>query len=102
VFRHKRYTYHAIITGWDTECKAEEDWVRQMEVDRLPRGRKQAFYDSAVEDGSTRYVAEENVEIVSDWVPGPKMMKTAGKYFKRWDKEKGVFVSNRRGEYPDD
>lgn len=44
VFRHKRYNYNAVITGWDAECEAGEDWIRQMNVRSLPRGQHQAFY----------------------------------------------------------
>ena len=44
VFRHKRYNYNAVITGWDVECEAGEDWIAQMNVRSLPRGQHQAFY----------------------------------------------------------
>ena len=44
VFRHKRYSYQAIITGWDEECEAGEPWITQMGVRNLPNGSHQAFY----------------------------------------------------------
>lgn len=44
VFRHRRYHYRAIITGWDAECGAEEQWMRRMGIDRLQAGRHQSFY----------------------------------------------------------
>ena len=44
VFRHRRYGYTGIITGWDTECDAGERWMRRMGVDRLAGGRHQSFY----------------------------------------------------------
>lgn len=44
VFEHKRYHYQAIITGWDPECKATEDWISRMHVAELARGRHQSFY----------------------------------------------------------
>lgn len=44
VFRHKRYNYQGVITGWDVECAAGETWMSQMGVDRLSRGRHQSFY----------------------------------------------------------
>ena len=44
VFRHKRYHYSAIITGWDVECEASEAWIAQMSVRSLPGGQYQAFY----------------------------------------------------------
>ena len=60
-----------------------------------------------VEDESTRYVAEENVNLL---IPG-EMEEDAiidafpmeiGKWFKRFDVERNVFVSNVTSEYPDD
>ena len=47
-----------------------------------------------------RYVAEENIHPVS-FTPTESLMRLAGRYFKRWDSEKGVFVSNMCDEYPD-
>ncbi len=44
VFRHRRYAYLAIITGWDVECGAGEHWMQQMGVDQLSQGRQQSFY----------------------------------------------------------
>lgn len=44
VFRHRRYHYEAIITGWDSECGADEQWMRRMGIDRLEAGRHQSFY----------------------------------------------------------
>jgi len=44
VFKHKRYHYQAIITGWDKECEAREPWIAQMGVQNLPNGTHQAFY----------------------------------------------------------
>jgi len=44
VFQHKRYSYVAVITGWDVECSAGARWEAQMRVHELPRGRNQSFY----------------------------------------------------------
>lgn len=44
VFQHQRYHYRAIITGWDSECGAGEQWMRRMGIDRLQAGRHQSFY----------------------------------------------------------
>jgi F-box protein 21 len=56
---------------------------------------------SSVEDTSIRYVAEENIEIVEPNMP-ISLVSLAGRFFKRWDKENHVFVSNIRDEYPED
>ncbi|RAL08438.1 YccV-like-domain-containing protein [Aspergillus homomorphus CBS 101889] len=104
VFMHRRYAYRAIITGWDVECGAGEQWMRRMGVDRLQDGRHQSFYHVLVEDKSFRYVAEENIEpFVTDITDLPhSLVATAGKHFKRWDVDRRVFVSNIRDEYPND
>ncbi|KAL1601829.1 hypothetical protein SLS60_006744 [Paraconiothyrium brasiliense] len=44
LFRHKRYHYEGVVTGWDTVCDAGEEWIHNMGVDRLPGGRVQPFY----------------------------------------------------------
>ncbi|KAL9099411.1 MAG: hypothetical protein Q9163_005083 [Psora crenata] len=101
VFRHKRYGYRAIITGWDVKCAASDLWMSQMRVHELPRGKQQSFYHVLVEDQSKRYVAEENIEIV-EHEPTGVLVTIAGQFFKRWDAQSKTFVSNIRDEYPDD
>jgi F-box protein 21 len=51
-----------------------------------------------------RYVAEENIEIVTPSIVDlpPSFVAIAGKYFKRWDEKEREFVSNIRDEYPED
>jgi F-box protein 21 len=44
VFRHRRYGYIAVITGWDIECSLPSEWMAQNQVDRLVKGRHQSFY----------------------------------------------------------
>ena len=53
------------------------------------------------DDKSVRYVAEENIERLYI-MPCETLMQLAGRYFKRWDREMKVFVSNIKDEYPDD
>ncbi|KAF2714116.1 YccV-like-domain-containing protein [Pleomassaria siparia CBS 279.74] len=101
LFRHKRYLYEGVITGWDTSCDAGEEWIEHMGVDRLINGREQSFYHVLVCDKSVRYVAEENI-IRPGGGPSAAMLKLAGRHFKRWDAGSNRFVSNVRDEYPDD
>ncbi|KAF2835949.1 YccV-like-domain-containing protein [Patellaria atrata CBS 101060] len=101
LFRHKRYGYEGVITGWDPCCSANDEWVQQMQIDNLPGGRTQSFYHILADDRSVRYVAEENIELI-DQEPSKSLMAIAGRQFKRWDKDRKVFVSNIRDEYPDD
>ena len=56
---------------------------------------------SRVEDKSVRYVAEENIEVMTPEMPH-LLMTQAGRHFKRWDKMKRCFISNIKDEYPDD
>ena len=44
VFKHRRYEYMAVITGWDIECSADEQWMQRMRVRDLQRGQHQSFY----------------------------------------------------------
>ncbi|KAJ5162462.1 hypothetical protein N7492_007854 [Penicillium capsulatum] len=100
VFRHRRYHYRAIITGWDSECGAGEQWQMRMGIDRLQAGKHQSFYH----DRSVRYVAEENIQLILPQVADlpSSLLIIAGKNFKRWDETTRAFVSNMRDEYPDD
>lgn len=104
VFQHRRYHYRAIITGWDSECDAGEQWMRRMGIDRLQAGRNQSFYHVLVEDRSVRYVAEENIDLILPDIGDlpSSLTSIAGKHFKRWDGDAQAFVSNVKDEYPDD
>ncbi|PWY65023.1 YccV-like-domain-containing protein [Aspergillus heteromorphus CBS 117.55] len=122
VFRHRRYGYRAVITGWDVECGAGEERIRRMDIDYLKGGRHQNFYHvlyvllgfcfgyvfdadlvSSVEDRSIRYVAEENIEHMEPELSDIPLalVFVAGKYFKRWDELTKTFVSNIQDEYPE-
>lgn len=106
VFKHKRYGYTGVITGWDDECKAGDAWIETMNVHSLSRGSRQPFYNAVgATDETTRYVAEENVKLfrpeeLAGMPEGLAMI--AGKYFERWDDQTKRFVSNVRDQYPED
>ncbi|KAK0308870.1 hypothetical protein LTR01_004750 [Friedmanniomyces endolithicus] len=100
-FKHRRYHYEGVVVGWDTKCAADPRWMEQMQVDSLPRGREQPFYNVLADDKTVRYVADENIESLSRQ-PSEAILALAGRYFKRWDSASGMFVSNIREEYPDD
>ena len=55
-------------------------------------------------EASVRYVAEENIEIITPDLSESStvLFKLAGKHFKKWDPSTRTFVSNIRDEYPDD
>ncbi|KAF9129097.1 hypothetical protein BGW39_004469 [Mortierella sp. 14UC] len=64
VFRHLIYRYTGVIYGYDLKCEAEEGWIRSMGIDLLPHGRHQPFYNALLNDGSKRYVAQENIQVL--------------------------------------
>lgn len=53
------------------------------------------------EDKSNRYVAEDNIELTDDR-PSDALVRLAGRFFRSYNTESGMFVSNIREEYPDD
>lgn len=44
-FRHRRRGYTAIVYGWEPYCKMQEQWIVMNQVDSLPKGRNQPFYN---------------------------------------------------------
>lgn len=54
------------------------------------------------EDNAPRYLAEQNINIITPADPPGELLGLAGKYFKRWDYTTRRFVSNIKHEYPDD
>ncbi len=76
------------------------------QVHQLPRGQYQPFYNVLVDDESVRYVAEENIMVLTSSEITPEIRDgfpiEIGKWFKRYDEETGTFVSNICHEYPDD
>ncbi|OLL24686.1 F-box only protein 21 [Neolecta irregularis DAH-3] len=106
VFQHKRYSYVAVITGYTEVCNTAEEWIRAMRIDELNRGRDQPFYHVIAEDGSSRYVAEENIRPINDIASCEifQDLEDIGKYFRRFNQETGRFVPAPDLEisYPDD
>ncbi|KAI1438052.1 hypothetical protein GGR50DRAFT_641167 [Xylaria sp. CBS 124048] len=116
VFRHRRYDYHGIILGWwidgagsGSGSGSGSGWNRLPTLSR--RESKQIYYHCMVaSDGSDQHViAERSIEVLKlrgglEVLPEDlrDLIPMAGKFFKRWDGEKGVFVSNVREIYPED
>ncbi|KAJ1324258.1 F-box protein 21 [Microdochium nivale] len=110
VFKHRRYDYHGLIIGWSVEgsYRPQQSWQGSA----LNEATFQPFYRCMVgTDGSDHHViAEENIEAVELQGCGPEalpreirdLMPMAGKFFKRWDRAAGAFVSNLREVFPED
>ncbi|KAG1754890.1 YccV-like-domain-containing protein [Suillus paluster] len=110
VFKHAAHRYVGYIYGWDASCVATEDWVREMGVDSLPRGRHQPFYHALTQNGSSRYVAEDNirptclesVDVRRIFVDAPE----AGRYFEDLtqvdERARFLLSPELNAAYPDD
>ncbi|GAA5942810.1 hypothetical protein JCM1841_006913 [Sporobolomyces salmonicolor] len=109
VFVHRLYGYTAVIRGWDDTCRASETWIQQMQIDRLPFGRHQPFYHVIVDDGSSRYIAQENVTDLSIPTSALEVLiadESFGRYFRKRGKDESgrwCFVKSWEveAEYPD-
>lgn len=44
-FQHKRFGYEGIVFGWTPRCEMGEQWIAHMNVDSLPDGRDQPFFN---------------------------------------------------------
>lgn len=123
LFRHRVRHYLALIYGWDPTCRMTQQWITLNQVDRLPRGRRQPFYHVLViDDRSTRYVAEENVELLGPVDQGGNGEMVSMDEVEKWPIEIGrwmkrflvarrdargnglgwAFESNVKEEYPED
>ncbi|KAF8846057.1 YccV-like-domain-containing protein [Paxillus ammoniavirescens] len=93
IFRHSKYEYIGYIYGWEPSCTASESWINSMNVDSLRRGRHQPFYHIFTQDGSLRYVAEENIQPVTlkpyAYCRLFKHAHEAGRYFEGLVEENG-------------
>ncbi|KAI0157078.1 hypothetical protein GGR52DRAFT_565180 [Hypoxylon sp. FL1284] len=111
VFKHRRYEYHGLILGWTVEGASNWDDNPLSPTGRPWSTLSQPFYRCMVgTDGSDHHViSEDNIEVI-ELRGGPEvlppeikdLMPMAGKFFKRWDGERGVFVSNLRESFPED
>ncbi|KAI1130139.1 hypothetical protein F5Y10DRAFT_236283 [Nemania abortiva] len=112
VFKHKRYDYHGIILGWTTEgAGGITNWDQSSPLRDPWHGKSEPYYRCMVgTDGSDHHIiAESSIEAVAlcgglEVLPPEiqDLVPMAGKFFKRWDGEGGVFVSNLRELFPED
>jgi len=65
IFKHKKYGYYGVIIGWDRQCRAPQDWKQQMLGSRWKITEKQPFYSVLTTQNDSRYVAQENIELVA-------------------------------------
>ncbi|KAG6048856.1 hypothetical protein E4U39_006837 [Claviceps sp. Clav50 group G5] len=110
VFRHRRYGWIGVITGW-----SDQSFTRHMDSaaeTQQPTGQNsmavrppnQLFFMCFPSTGSEPHVvAPENIELIRDPTRiSDDMFPMAGKFFKRFDAETCSFISNNKEQYPDD
>jgi F-box protein 21 len=100
IMRHRQYNYKCVIYGWDSLCAASQDWIQQMGVENLPKKGHQPFYNVLVEDGSTRYAAQENLEVALE--PVQVQHLEVGRYFEKFCSVYYVPNAEKQMEYPQD
>ncbi|QPG93812.1 hypothetical protein C2857_002781 [Epichloe festucae Fl1] len=117
VFRHRRYRWLGVITGWTDQSSqrlpgptllyTDDDAETIQSTDQnntAVRPPNQFYFMCFPSTGSEpRVVAAENIELINDPTHiSDDMFPMAGKFFKRFDPETCSFVSNIKEQYPDD
>ncbi|KFA48041.1 hypothetical protein S40293_02706 [Stachybotrys chartarum IBT 40293] len=100
IFRHRRYHVLGVITGW---------FVKLFNVphpeDGTHRNEYRCFY-RCLQEGSVDVdiaIGPVNIEVIADpTIVDPNNFPGIGRYFKRFDPETCLFVSNIREEFPED
>lgn len=119
VFVHKKFGYRAVIVGWDRSCAKGRAWAEAVNASTP----NQPFYSCLPSEDdcvsifgaarSSKYVAEENVDVESLPVGGSRVTHPLLRsFFDGWSKEEEGKASGSRGrylgnarlryEYPDD
>ncbi|XP_015124343.1 F-box only protein 21 isoform X1 [Diachasma alloeum] len=100
IMKHRTYEYFCVISGWDKKCEASPEWMNEMGIDELNDGVNQPFYYLFVDDGSSRYAAQENLIIA----PTPKWINhdDVGRYFYKFCGAYYLPNEEKEREYPDD
>ncbi|XP_014666310.1 PREDICTED: F-box only protein 21-like [Priapulus caudatus] len=102
VMQHKRYEYKCVIYGWDSTCKAGEQWIYQMSVHLLKDKDRQPFYNVLVEDGSSRYAAQENLGQAPREELGMITHAEVGRHFSEFTGVCYAPNAEKMEEYPED
>lgn len=101
VMHHLLYGYKCVIFNWDHVCSAAQDWQSRNNINKLIHKAKQPFYNVLVEDGSHRYVAQENMKPV--FPPQPLVLDIeVGRYFSHFYQTHYVPNAQTEYHYPED
>ncbi|KAK4876142.1 hypothetical protein RN001_012564 [Aquatica leii] len=101
VMRHLIFNYICVIYDWDRVCTASAEWQQQMGVHKLKLKDQQPFYNVLVEDGSHRYVAQENM-VSTDNTGFLYLNEDLGRYFSHFFETHYVPNAEKEKEFPAD
>lgn len=101
VMKHMTLNYKCVIYDWDPVCLAAAEWQAQNNVDKLQLKDEQPFYNVLVEDGSHRYVAQENLTPTSDREE-IYLNEDVGRHFSHYFETHYVPNAEKEKEYPAD
>ncbi|RCI11262.1 hypothetical protein L249_7500 [Ophiocordyceps polyrhachis-furcata BCC 54312] len=100
VFRHRRYEWIGVITGWTDKASRSHP---ASHADERPTGGQFYFMCFPSTGSEPHVLGAETIDIITDASQvGDDMFPLAGKFFKRFDRASCTFVSNIREQYPDD
>ncbi|OAQ79159.1 F-box domain-containing protein [Purpureocillium lilacinum] len=114
VFRHRRYGWVGVITGWADQGTRHLSVSRSRaltepadehgtEPSAAPVRPPNQFYFIPSTGSEPHVVAADNIEIIHDASEiDDDMFPLAGKFFKRFDRATCTFVSNIKEQYPHD
>lgn len=90
----------AVIFDWDSMCVESEETLKLMGETCLAGGTDQPFYRVLLNDGSSSYVAQENLYLAMD--PAPISNPLLGRYFSAYVKPYYIPNMQKAYEYPED
>lgn len=101
VMEHLTLKYKCVLYDWDPVCLAAAEWQRNNNVCSLKFKDLQPFYNVLVEDGSHRYVAQENLVPTTD-TGFLYLIDEVGRHFSHFYKTHYVPNAEKEREYPED
>lgn len=101
VMKHVVFDYICVIYDWDRVCAASLDWQEQMGVHKLRLKDQQPFYNVLVEDGSHRYVAQENMRRTHN-TGFLHLNEDIGRYFSHFFETHYVPNAEKQKQFPED
>ncbi|KAK0090464.1 hypothetical protein PV325_000128 [Microctonus aethiopoides] len=97
---HRIYGYSCVITGWDRQCEVFSGGMDEMGISELSDGVNQPFYNLFIDNGSSGYVAQENLIITTS--SNPVDHDEIGRYFYKYCGTYYLPNEEKEKEYPED